>query len=308
MKVYLQSQKGNSKEANEDRILVGVNVFSDQEAVCFIDHGHVLLADGVGGNNAGAVAAFQVCKKMSEVAELTSETFSKINEHLFSMGTANENYRNMATTATGVLFSSAEEATSYHVGNTRLYAIQAGEYLKQLTSDDTVVEYLIRTGKLTEEEAVNYPARNEITSCFGGGKSSLLRIKVDRIDLTQYRQLLLTCDGIHDYLTVDEMEDILAHCDEDWSKAICELIAHAHKKGSPDDCSAIIIDCDYTEPEAMFNNNAGQICDTVKQNDSNNITEYVQCTGIEANPVDNTTATKNKLWNFFKKKTECGKE
>lgn len=69
MKVYLLSQKGINKDASEDRVLVGNEVFSDQEAVRILSHGHVLLADGVGGNNAGAVAAFQVCKKMSDIAE-----------------------------------------------------------------------------------------------------------------------------------------------------------------------------------------------------------------------------------------------
>lgn len=313
MKVYLQSQKGSSKYASEDRILVGSEVFADQEAVRFLDRGHVLLADGVGGNNAGAVAAFQVCKKMSEVDELRPEAFSAINEHLFSMGVENENYRNMATTATGVLFSSTTTAVSYHVGNTRLYAIQAGEYLKQLTSDDTVVEYLIRTGKLTEEEAKNYPARNEITSCFGGGKASLLRIKVDNINLAQFHHFLLTCDGIHDYLTLDEMEDILGQCNGDWSKAIGELITRAKESGSPDDCSAVIIDCDLSSIESCCDVNDEQKHEPIQQNNPGSTIdcisdEYAQNIKVAPSSTESMSSAKNKLWNFFKKKPEHREE
>ena len=303
MKVYLLSQKGINKDASEDRVLVGNEVFSDQEAVRILSHGHVLLADGVGGNNAGAVAALQVCKKMSDIAELTPESFSAINEHLISMSAANENYRNMATTATGVHFSSTSSAQSYHVGNTRLYAIQAGEYLKQLTTDDTVVEYLIRTGKLTEEEAVNYPARNEITACFGGGKSSLLRIKTDYIDLVQYRQFLLTCDGIHDYLSTDEMEDILGSCDGDWAKALRELASRAKENSSPDDCSAVIIDCDNIESEATRAGNEDQTCSNV-QPDALAPVEEKEHHELSEDAFEPKGVSKSRLMSFFKKKNE----
>ena len=306
MKVYLLSQKGINKEASEDRILVGTEVFSDQEAVRFLNQGHIMIADGVGGNNAGAVAAFQVCKKMADTFDLNPEAFSAINAHLFSMGAANESYRNMATTATGMLFSSEDTAKTYHVGNTRLYAIQAGEYLKQLTSDDTVVDYLIRTGKLTEDEAANYPARNEITSCFGGGKQSLLRVKLDKLDLSQYQQFLLTCDGIHDYLDTDEMEEILGQSDGDWASAIRSLIARAKDKGSPDDCSAVIIDCDPTlvapsvdcsTAVAVDHVLEGIIEQTVERYHLSNSEQVV----TETTYIETSKPTKNKLWNFFKK-------
>lgn len=303
MKVYLLTQKGTNKEASEDRILVGTEIFSDQEAVRFLDHGHIMIADGVGGNNAGAVAAFQVCKKMADTLDLTPDAFSAINEHLFSMGTANENYRNMATTATGVLFS---EATGkiYHVGNTRLYAIQAGEYLKQLTLDDTVVDYLIRTGKLTEDEAANYPARNEITSCFGGGKQTLLRIKLDNLDLSQYQLFLLTCDGIHDYLNTDEMEEILAGSDGDWASALRNLVARAKAKNSPDDCSAVIIDCDST---LIAPNLASVVPVAVRASESGfgDISGEWQQSNSESVMYEKDKPTKHKLWNIFKK-TEKG--
>ena len=306
MKVYLLSQKGISKEASEDRILVGAEVFADQEATRFLEHGHVMLADGVGGNNAGAVAAYQVCKKMADTFELTPESFSAINEHLFAMGAANENYQNMATTATGIMFSPQATAMSYHVGNTRLYAIQAGEYLKQLTSDDTVVDYLIRTGKLSEEEAASYPARNEITSCFGGGKPSLLRIKLESLDLSQYQQFLLTCDGIHDYLNVEESEDVLGQCAGDWALALRKLIVCAKEKGSPDDCSAIIIDCDQTSCVAEIANCVEQTQDMVTISTSEQSVDHFISQNLGGGMVapkvpEVESSSKNKFWNFFNK-------
>lgn len=242
MKVYLNTTKGIDKESSEDRVLVGEKIFIEtDDTVCF-SQGSALIADGVGGNAGGAVAAYTVCKELSTGNHPSIEELIRINRVILDKASSRDGLYNMATTASGLFWDEQKNITAYHIGNTRIYAIQASQYLKQLTEDDTVVEFLLKTGKITEEEAESYYARNEITACFGGGKESLFRIKVFPL-MEQYQYFLLTCDGIHEYLNIDEMEDIIAEGNEDWKAIVDNLVTAAKKNGSPDDCSAVIIDC-----------------------------------------------------------------
>lgn len=244
MKVYLYTTKGLGKAESEDRVLVGHRVFSETETSEELDSGYVAIADGVGGNLGGAVAAQFVCEQIAELVFPSIEQLATINEALVEKSNSYSLLHGMATTMSGLFFDKSGLASIFHVGNTRVYAIQAGQYLNQLTQDDTVVAYLVRTGKLTEEEALHYPAKNEITSCFGGGKTDFFKATVFPLDCDSHRQLLLTCDGIHDVLSVDEIEDVVASSEEDWENAVNRLVLTAKENGSTDDCTAVIINMD----------------------------------------------------------------
>ncbi len=276
MKVFVYTVKGKNKAASEDRVLVGSDVYLENYIVTEIKSGNVVIADGVGGNMGGAVAAYQLCKRLADIVEPNESDFTRINEYLLEKGETDNNCRDMATTATGIYFYPSGEAYGYHVGNTRVYAIQAGQYLNQLTEDDTVVSYLIKTGKLTQEEADNYPAKNEITACFGGGKRSLLRIKKFRIDTSRYQQFMFTCDGIHDVLSIDDLEDILAESDEDWDKAVHSIVSTAQENGSEDDCSVIIVDCQNKNPLA-----SNGVQDSSEKKEASEESQYVLVEEIE---------------------------
>ena len=145
------------------------------------------------------------------------------------------------------------------------------------------------------------------------GKWLNVRMKVDNIDLAQFHHFLLTCDGIHDYLTLDEMEDILGQCNGDWSKAIGELITRAKESGSPDDCSAVIIDCDLSSIESCCDVNDEQKHEPIQQNNPGSTMdcisdEYAQNIEVAPSSTESMSTAKNKLWNFFKKKPEHREE
>ena len=250
MKVYISSAAGKNKTDSEDRTLAGQQVYLEGNHAIEIESGYVALADGVGGNNAGAVAAFNICKGTAALSEPTVEGFQALNNPLIQKSIDHEGFRKMATTLSGIYFTKGKAPLCFHVGNTRIYAIQAKQYLKQLTEDDTVVNYLVKTGKLREEEAATYPARNEITACFGGGSTALLKMKLFYTDL-HCQQYLLTCDGIHDTLSIDSMEDVLERCNGNWEQVTENLIQTAQESGSNDDCTAVIIDCSEEEKNGL---------------------------------------------------------
>lgn len=243
MKVYWHTIKGTGKHENEDRVLIGPSVKKEGSGESELTRGFVAVADGVGGNKGGAEAADFVCQVLAQEENPDRKDFEHVNHLLVEKGAVNPVYRSMATTFSGIfLLPEKEDTILFHVGNTRAYAIQAGKYLRQLTEDDTVVRQLVKTGKLTEEEAANYGARNEITACLGGGKESLLSL--DEVHFRQQgpTQFLLTSDGVHEYLNMDEMEDILAQAGGDWQKAVISLTEHALANGSGDDCTVILAD------------------------------------------------------------------
>lgn len=242
MKIYAVTQKGPSKVENEDRILVGSTTLSSGELYTEISAGMIAIADGVGGNNAGAVASQMVCEALASMDIPTVEALTELNLALLERSRSDADLKGMATTLSGICFPDGQMPFIFHVGNTRVYSIQAGQYLRQLTEDDTVVQYLVKTGKLTEEEAENYPGRNEITACMGGDQESLFRLKI--IPLEQVGgQYLLTSDGIHESLGIDELEDALGDDGSGLESRMVKLIDLARQQGANDDCSAMLLDC-----------------------------------------------------------------
>lgn len=241
LKIYVETQKGKGKDVSDDRVLVHRNILSETSLVLEEKTGFVAVADGVGGNAAGDVAAVMVCAGAAAMEVIDKPHFEEINQEILERGTKDK-YKGMAATFSGIHWETDGNAVCCHVGNTRIYAIQGSGYLKQLTEDDTVVQFLLKTGKLNEEEAENYSARNEITACFGGGKASLLNVKIYPLEEDEHTNFLMTSDGIHEYLTIDEMEDCLGETEGDGKKLVQRLVKYAQEKGSDDDCTAVYID------------------------------------------------------------------
>lgn len=143
----------------------------------------------------------------------------------------------MATTLALMDFTVDSEKITY-VGNTRVYAVVNGKYLKQLTRDDTTLEYLLATGQLDASTAEYFNRKNEITACFGADSPALLKLK--QIDASGQDTLIVTSDGIHDHVSIDEMEDI--YCAADDKVEFCKkLIDQAVENGSVDDASVMVL-------------------------------------------------------------------
>lgn len=236
MKFYACSQRGIGKFESEDRITIGRSVIAEGSFISEIDNGIVAIADGVGGNNAGAVASHFVSFRLSAENDITKELLKNINDELLAKSKASSQLYNMATTFSGIKLCDDNNVV-FHVGNTRIYILQGGKYLKQLTEDDTTLNYLIASGQLSPEEADTFDRKNEIIACFGGGTPNLFKIKVSKMEFIS--SILLTSDGVHDFVNIDEMESIIE--EKGITLNACEeMIITARKNGSKDDASVII--------------------------------------------------------------------
>lgn len=236
MKIYAATQKGVQKARNEDRVVLNQNILSVGIYECECTEGFVAVADGVGGNNAGAVASQFVVEELGK-CDHTIKNLTEINRKLIERSRTDEALAGMATTLAMVDYTEDSAKITY-VGNTRVYAVVNGKYLKQLTRDDTMLEYLLATGQLDASTAESFNHKNEITACFGAGNPALLKLK--QIDASGLDALILTSDGIHDHVSIDEMEDI--YCAADAKMEFCKkLIEQAVENGSVDDASVMVL-------------------------------------------------------------------
>lgn len=236
--IYVASRTGINHEVCEDAALVGTEVLSGSSDTLGVpEEGFVCLADGVGGNNGGAKASQFVLTALSELqtgGEDLREALSRINASLIEEAKKTPDAANMATTLTG-FFRSATQSHLIHVGNTRAY-IRQGRYLKQITSDHTTYNWLKSSGQLEAAEACN---KNEITNCFGGANESILS-KLVVTDLPPFSLMVITSDGVHEYVDLDTLEDFLTG--EGGYDDKCEaLLNEAVKNGSEDDMTIVVI-------------------------------------------------------------------
>jgi protein phosphatase len=244
VKVYVYSEKGAGKKSCEDAALVDGNIVSDSYYELQVDgDGIIAIADGVGGNAGGEYASRFVLNQLGNVviSSLTTEKLEKeilnINLKLLQYAASMSNMESMATTLTGFVMT-LDKDYIFHVGNTRLYIMQ-GNYLKQVTEDQTTYQWLCRIGQTENAETCN---KNEITHCMGGGNEKFASgINVEeREGLKLCKRILMTTDGIHEYLDVDELEEfVLGDISEQALKALFEK---ARLNGSVDDKTVMVVD------------------------------------------------------------------
>ena len=143
----------------------------------------------------------------------------------------------MATTLTALIFD--ENAVSLaHAGNTRLYTIRGG-FINQVTTDQTTYEWLKSMCNMDGAEACN---RSEIRCAMGGGNPDYLKSLVMEpvFERKLPKKLMFTTDGVHDYLTQDEIEEILGLNLTDTEK-VQRIVECAAENGSEDDRSVMLI-------------------------------------------------------------------
>lgn len=236
--IYVVSRRGVNHEVCEDAVLVGTEILSGSSVTLRQpDEGFVCVADGVGGNNGGEEASHYVLKALAEFQD--DETNLRtglvhINSELIERAKGTPERSNMATTLTG-FYTEAGQYWLIHVGNTRAF-VRQGRYLKQITSDHTTYNWLKCSGQIEAAEACN---KNEITNCFGGAKESLLS-KLVVTELAPFSLMVLTSDGVHEYVDLDTLEDILTG--EGSYDDKCEaIINEAANNGSEDDMTIVVI-------------------------------------------------------------------
>jgi PPM family protein phosphatase len=226
---YVGTDTGRQRRANEDSVLARSPLF--------------VVADGMGGAQAGEVASRLAIESFQHGLEdamdaegVLAEYARAANVSIHERSQANAEHAGMGTTLTAV-YVGAEELAIAHVGDSRAYCLRDGELLR-LTDDHSLVDELIRQGKLTPEEAVAHPQRSVITRALGPESEV-------EIDTRSYRArdgdvYLLCSDGLTTMVPDGSLVEILlAH--PQLREAGEALIAAANEAGGRDNITVVLL-------------------------------------------------------------------
>ncbi|TSI11455.1 Stp1/IreP family PP2C-type Ser/Thr phosphatase [Lysinibacillus sp. BW-2-10] len=242
MKYTVESDIGRKRKVNEDR-------------VAFFEHPHhfklAILADGMGGHNAGDVASEMAIEEMKshflQVDQAQLETpdakktwlddvISTINNKIYQHSLSHEGCNGMGTTLIAVLIDE-QDCVVAHIGDSRVYYFTS-EHVALITRDHSYVNVLLDHGEISEEEAENHPQKNFIVKSLG--TESTIDPDFYNFTLEQSSYLLICSDGLSNKITTDEMAAILAlpmSINEKGKK----LIQLANDSGGEDNISVILL-------------------------------------------------------------------
>jgi protein phosphatase len=202
-----------------------------------------IVADGVGGHQAGEVAsgiAVDVIRR-SYYEDLNPDAETSLRRAILD---ANEEilrqaqeaaWAGMGTTVVAAVVR-GDELVIAHVGDSRAYLWREG-HLQRLTADHTWVAERLAAGILTPEEAANHPMRHVLTRSLGSAHE--VAVDVARYDFRPSDRFLLCTDGVWEVLPEDEMARILGRADPQMAAAA--LVNRALESGGQDDATALIV-------------------------------------------------------------------
>lgn len=207
----------------------------------------LLLCDGMGGHNAGDVAAemalFQVGSAWSEsnamdhkeVNYWLQDNIMAANERVHEKSLQFNDFSGMGTTIVGAVILDGE-AIFAHVGDSRAYLLQNDQF-RQITTDHSYVQELVDNKSITVEEARNHPQKNIVTRSIGIDPEVI--VDTQRTMLHDDDVILLCSDGLTDMLEDDGISQIVLHYPhlEDSAE---ELIRTANEAGGRDNISVVL--------------------------------------------------------------------
>lgn len=248
MEFALKSDIGQMRQLNED--YCGYFCDDDMDLALFV------LADGMGGHNAGEVASKMtvdnIIKKLSSdfdsgkmkesedtqayMINLINLSIRYANNLVCDMAGMNRGLEGMGTTMV-LLAICGRKAYIAHIGDSRAYIID-GLHITQLTTDHSYIEELIREGSISREEARLHPKRNQITRAIG--VNDTVRPDFITIDIKEGNTFLLCSDGLSGILEDEEIRVIVSDA-ETAEEASKKLLNEANSRGGYDNVSVVIV-------------------------------------------------------------------
>jgi len=231
---------GHQRSFNEDYIDIKNSLF--------------VLADGMGGHNAGEIASKLTVDKIVDffdsinkkeititddfqIKKFILDAISKTNQEVYQKSLQYRKLEGMGTTIVLAFFQKPETMHIANVGDSRAYLLRNGS-LKLLTEDHSVTGSLLRDGTITKLEAETHPYRHHLTRSIG--TSNEIQPFTTFFNVSSGDKLLLCSDGLWNVLSDEDLITLLQKNDD--SKKICTLlIKRATELQSKDNVSSIVI-------------------------------------------------------------------
>lgn len=211
--------------------------------------GFCILADGMGGHNAGEVASSMateiIAKELSLsdmegneediVANITA-SLDYANNEIYQKSVSNYETAGMGTTAV-VIYLNGSTAYIANIGDSRAYLVEAVG-ITQLTTDHSVVQKLLESGSITPQEARNHPEKNIITKALGTEPSE--DYDIYEFTVREGDKILLCSDGLTDMIEDHQINEILTQ-NLSPGEAASALVSAAKENGGKDNITVVLI-------------------------------------------------------------------
>ena len=226
-RVAAVTDPGRTRRHNEDAYVIEPPLFA--------------IADGMGGAQAGEVASRLATAALKEAGangggeQRIADLIQEANRRVYDRSSSDPNTSGMGTTITAALVEDDIVAFG-HVGDSRAYLIRDAE-MEQLTEDHSLVNELLKTGKLSREEAETHPQRSVITRALGTDPdvdADTFSVRAETGDL-----FLLCSDGLTDMVSEESILDIVERNRKDIEGALRALVKEANRGGGQDNITVV---------------------------------------------------------------------
>lgn len=233
--IGIKSDVGNLRNLNEDY----AEFYEDENFKIYV------VADGMGGHNAGEIASKTASKSLIKYirdnfeninsTEILEKAIKHANLKVFNLAHCNETYNGMGTTLVACLITK-DKIQVANVGDSSCYGIKANKVTK-LTKDHSLVQELLDCGSISKEQAINHPQKNVITRAIG--TEEVVDIDVFDIEKGKFEFFLMCSDGLSNEI---DLEEVLSfEIEEKYLQNICDKLTELAKiKGGRDNITVML--------------------------------------------------------------------
>ena len=236
MKSFYLTDTGRVRSHNEDSVTIVKNASGEHL---------MIVADGMGGHRAGEIASSmvvtQIGTRFSNLSTIGSkmdavkwlkENVDEVNASILKYGEEHPESMGLGTTVVMALLTK-DFLIFINIGDSSGYVLK-NKVLHKITKEHTLVNFLVETGELTPEEAINHPKKNVLMKALGASEKQELDIfdvdpNVDAILLVTY--------GLTNMLTMDQVEKVLNDEELKYEDKLIKLIRKCNARGGTDNIS-----------------------------------------------------------------------
>jgi len=236
MKSFYLTDSGKVRDHNEDSVTIVKN-----------KNGEVLMAvaDGMGGHKAGEVASSiaisHLGKRFSDISSVGNkqdainwlkDSVNEVNALIFKYTNEHPESVGMGTTLVTALITN-EFILIGNIGDSSGFVLKDNK-LTKVTQDHTLVNLLVKSGELTEEEAKHHPKKNVLMKALGANE--IVELDIFDVD-TSLDGILLCSDGLTNMLTYEQIEKVLLDPELEIEDKVIKLIRKSNARGGLDNIS-----------------------------------------------------------------------
>lgn len=244
MRTGAYTDMGRTRPINEDNFYVSEYV--SRPGVIY-----AIVADGMGGHNAGETASEVAVSEISgfinqyyskelppeQIKDMLIAAINNANKTVYESSQKNPAFSGMGTTVTACFYC-AGRVTVAHVGDSRLYVLRDDVFHK-ITQDHSLVAELLANGQITPEQARNHPQKNVITRAVGTEPDT--EVDIYEFEVKPKDIILLCTDGLSNMLSDNRMKEIIKGTKK-MEEAAEKLVDAANEEGGFDNITAVLLE------------------------------------------------------------------